>query len=84
MHGTFERPRETSDKSIRRSWDLGFLAIPTLIAVALVALMIAQPEASKWISEAAQAEFAGSVVTPDAAPTQLAQPAGEARTARAN
>jgi hypothetical protein len=83
MHGTFERSRETRDKDTRRSWDPGFLAIPTIIAVALVALMIAQPEASKWVSEAVQAEFAGSVVMPDAAPSQLAQPAGKARSASA-
>lgn len=83
MHGTFERPREARDRSIRRNRDLGFLAIPTLIAIALVVLMITEPDASKWISEAAQAEFAG-IVTSDAAPAPLAQPADEVRTVRAN
>ncbi len=82
MHGTFEKPRQTRDKSARRTWDLGFLAVPTLIAIALVALMITQPEASKWISEATQVE--AGIVMPDAAPTQLARPAGEVRTVRAN
>jgi len=83
MHGTFERPRETRDRSIRRNWgDFRFLAIPTLIAVALVALMITQPDASKWISEATQVE--AGIVMPDDAPTQLARPAGEVRTVRTN
>jgi hypothetical protein len=43
-----------------------------------------QPAASVWISEAVQAEFSGTDIAPQAAPTQLAQPAGESRTAKIN
>ena len=59
MHGTFEGRRETSDKSIRRRLGSRIPGHPDLHCIALVALMITQPDASKWISEAAQAEFAG-------------------------
>jgi hypothetical protein len=84
MHGTFEKSREVRDNNVRRSSGVGFLAVPVVIAVALVGLAIAKPEVSTWIAEAAQAEFAGSVMMPEAAPTQLARPANEVRTVRAN
>ena len=84
MHGTFEKSREVRDNNVRRSSGVGFLAVPVVIAVALVGLAIAKPAVSTWIAEAAQAEFAGSVMMPEAAPTQLARPANEIRTIRAD
>ena len=60
MHGTFEKSREVRDNNVRRSSGVGFLAVPVVIAVALVGLAITKPEVSTWIAEAAQAEFAGS------------------------
>ncbi len=84
MHGTFEKSREVRDNNVRRSSGVGFLAVPVVIAVALVGLAITKPEVSTWIAEAAQAEFAGSVMMPEAAPTQLARPANEIRTIRAD
>ena len=84
MHGTFEKSREVRDNNVRRSSGVGFLAVPVVIAVALVGLAIAKPAVSTWIAEAAQAEFAGSVMMPEAAPTQLARPASEVRTVRTN
>jgi hypothetical protein len=82
MHGTFEKSREVRDNNVRRSSGIGFLAVPVLIAVALVGLAITKPAVSTWIAEAVQAEFAGSVMVPEAAPTQLARPANEIRTVR--
>ena len=84
MHGTFEKSREVRDNNVRRSSGVGFLAVPVVIAVALVGLAITKPVVSTWIAEAAQAEFAGSVMMPEAAPTQLARPANEIRTIRAD
>jgi hypothetical protein len=82
MHGSFEKFGE-SDRRTRRSWSIGFFAFPVLLAIALVALALTQPAASNWISEAVQAEFAGTIL-PEVAPTQLAQPAMQIRTMRAN
>ena len=82
MHGTFERPRETSDSDIPRKSGIGFLVLPTLVAIALVGLAIAKPAVSTWISEAAQAEFAAGFIVP--APTQVAGPAKEIRAVRAD
>jgi hypothetical protein len=52
-----------------------------LLAAALIGLVIWEPTASRWISEAAQAELAGIYVMPEPAPTQLARPM-EIRTVR--
>ena len=84
MHGTFEGPRETSDNSTRGRWSIGFLALPALLAIALVGLALTQPTASNWISEAVQAEFASSFFSPETAPARLARPASEVRTVRTN
>ena len=73
MHGTFDRPGKSHSRT-DQGWSLGVCLLPTLLAIALVALAVMQPAASVWISEAAQAEFVG-VNIPELAPTQLAQPA---------
>ena len=59
MHGRFDRSDETSDKSIIRSFGIGIVVLPVLLVTFLVGLVINKPEISRWISEAAQAEFAG-------------------------
>ena len=83
MHGSFNKFSETG-KRIYRRWGIGFFALPVLVVIALIGLAITQPAASNWISEAVQAEFAGTNFAPDLAPTQLAPPARETRTVRAN
>ena len=56
------------------------LAVNGIISLILMGLVVFCPPASKWISEAVQAEFAG-IVVPDVPPTQMAQPAPPTRTA---
>jgi hypothetical protein len=82
MHGSLDKSGNNED-SIYRRWGLGFLVLPALLVITLIGLAIMQPAASNWISEAVQAEIAGISVMPEAAPTQLAQPAMEFRTVRA-
>ena len=84
MHGTFERSRDTGDKNVYPGWGIGFLAIAASVAVTLVAMAIVYPAGSNWIAEAAQAEVTSDVAVPEAAPLQLARPASEIRSARAN
>ena len=82
MHGSFEKSVKSNTRfSERRS--IGFFAFPVLLAVALIGLVMLEPAASKWISDAAQAELAGIYVMPEATPTQLARPNLEVRTVRA-
>jgi len=57
------------------------LAANGIVSLILMGLVIGCPPASKWISEAVQAEFAG-IVVPDEPPTQVAQPAPPTRTAK--
>jgi hypothetical protein len=83
MHGTFDRSGKTG-KSVHPDSSLRLVVIPALLAVALVALAIMQPNASRWIAEAAQAEFAATYPVPEDAPTRFAQPADSIRSARAN
>ena len=83
MHSTLDRSGKTDETSGGHS-GLRLVAIPALLAVALAALAIMQPDASRWMMEAVQAEFAPVSLTPETAPTQLAQPAKEIRTVKAN
>jgi hypothetical protein len=57
------------------------LAANGIVSLILLGLVIGCPPASKWISQAVQAEFAG-IVVPDEPPTQMAQPALPTRTAK--
>ncbi len=82
MHGSFGRSGK-SDNSLSKRTGIGFFAFPVLLAVALIGLTILQPAASKWISDATQAELAGIYVMPEATPTQLARPDMEVQTVRA-
>ena len=83
MHGSFDNSGE-KDVRLHRSWGIALYALPVVLAAALIAIVIAKPEVSNWISQAAQAEFVGTDFAPDAAPTRLARPAGEIRTVRAH
>ncbi len=60
-----------------------FLLFPFFFLIALIGLVIAQPAASDWISEAVRAEFSGGNLTREDAPVQLAQPTMQIRTVRA-
>jgi hypothetical protein len=62
-------------------WTAGIAA--TFVMLALVVLMSNSPTASNWISDAVQAEFASSNMTPQQVPVQTAQPGNPLRTVRA-
>ena len=58
MNGSLDdQPRDR--KNTYRVWDTKFVVLPILIAVALIGMAITHPHASKWISDAVQAEFVG-------------------------
>jgi hypothetical protein len=82
MHGSFDRPGESGNR-MQPSWNIGFFAFPILLVIALIGLVLAQPAASRWISEAVQAEFGGGNLTPEIAPVQLAEPTMQIRTVKA-
>jgi hypothetical protein len=82
MHGSLDKSGKEKD-GIYQRWGIGFLALPALLAITLIGLAILQPAASNWISEAVQAEVAVFNAMPEFAPNQLARPAMEIRTVRA-
>jgi hypothetical protein len=61
MHGSLDRSGKDNSTDLKSG--SRFLIVPTLLAIALIILAIYEPKASHWISEAVQAEFAGSVFT---------------------
>jgi hypothetical protein len=83
MHGPLEKqPRDS--KSVDRNWDIKLFALPILLVVALIGFAVSHPGASKWISDAAQAEFVGADLVPDLAPPpRIAQPSNEIHTVKA-
>lgn len=83
MPGPLEdQPRDS--ESAYRNWDIKLFALPVLFVVALIGFVVSHPSASKWISDAAQAEFVGTDLMPDVAPpTRVAQPTNEIRTVKA-
>ena len=82
MFGPFDRSREIVNRCYQ-SCGVGIFLLPVLLA-AIIGLAIAQPDLPNWISEAAQAEFAGAYVSPETTPTELALPAKAVRTVKAN
>jgi hypothetical protein len=78
MHAPLDRYSK-SDQSTPPKSGVGFLIVPALIAIALLALAIFEPKTSMWVSEAVQAEFAGSIVA-DETSAQPARPAAPIRT----
>ena len=83
MHGSFDnQPR--GSQSAYRNCNMKLIALPILGVVALIAFAFSHPGTSKWISDAAQAEFVGTDFVPDIAPpTQLARPVDQIRTVKA-
>jgi hypothetical protein len=78
MHAPYDRSRKSNQSTFSRS-GIGLLAIPALVAMVLAALALLHPKASIWISEAVQAEFAGSIIADDTS-AQAARPAAPIRT----
>jgi hypothetical protein len=82
MQGPVEKqPRDSGN--VYRNWDVKLFALPVLLATALIGFVVSHPGASKWVADAAQAEFVGTDLVPDRAPpTRVAEPKSEIRTAK--
>jgi hypothetical protein len=72
---------DQQEKRTQWKWTAGIAA--AFIMLALVALMSGSPTASNWVSDAVQAEFVSSDMTPAQPPVQTAQPGHQIRTVRA-
>jgi cell division protein FtsW (lipid II flippase) len=64
-----EQPRHSH--GVYRNWTIKLFALPLLLVVALIGFAVSHPEVPRWISAAAQAEFAGSEAVPGATSVRL-------------
>ena len=69
MQRAFDR-LDRQENRTQWKWTAGIVAAFGVIMFALVALTWT-PAVTDWVSDAAQAEFAASTMTPDAAPVQI-------------
>ncbi|MGB8401746.1 hypothetical protein [Bradyrhizobium sp.] len=87
MPGLLDKPPQ-DDRRIYRRFGIKFVALPALIAIALIGLVVSHPSVSQWTSEAVQAEHGatelfGTDLVPDTPPRRLAQPTNQIRTVQA-
>jgi hypothetical protein len=88
MHGSFDK-RPQDEQSNYQSFSIKLVALPVLLVIALIGMLASHPSASKWISDAVQAEFVGTefvgtdLVPNLVPPTHLATPSNEIRTVKA-
>ncbi|MEA2939848.1 MAG: hypothetical protein QOD09_377 [Bradyrhizobium sp.] len=71
MPRAFDKP-EQQENYVQSNWTVGITAVCWIALICLVALMSNSPAASTWVSEASQAEIAGSTMTSDSGPVQIA------------
>ena len=81
MHSRFDRSRKKEDGFFEK-WGFGFVVLPVLLAVAMIAFSAIQPK-TNWIADIVAAEFSGNGVAPGVAPTQIAKPEMGTRTVSA-
>ena len=83
MQGSVEKQLRDS-RNVYRNWDVKLFALPVLLATALIGFVVSHPGASKWVADAAQAEFVGMDILPDLTPpVRVAEPKSEIRTVKA-
>jgi hypothetical protein len=82
MQKAFDR-LDRQENLAQWKWTAGIAAAFGVVMFAMVALTWSSPTVTSWISDAAQAEFVGTMA-PDPAPVQTAQPAKRFQTVRAN
>jgi hypothetical protein len=85
-----EPPMPTSVKELDRIYRRNYRRLITGIVVAYgtslllaLALLINNPKAASWVSEAVQAELGGAAAPPAPEPTRLAEPTRPVRTVKA-
>jgi hypothetical protein len=79
MHGPFDESPK-GEPNIYRSWSIKLVALPLLLAIALIGYVVSHPGVIKWMADGMQAEFVGSDVGPEGtSPKRVAQPSDRAR-----
>jgi hypothetical protein len=71
MPRAFDKPDQPENR-VLSNWTVGITAVCWISLIVLVALVSNSPTASTWVSDAAQAEIAASIMTSDTASVQVA------------
>ena len=81
MHGPFDKYSK-GEPNIYQNWSMKLIAVPMLLAIALIGYVVSHPEVVKWVADGIQAEFADGAAGPEGAapPKRVAQPSNQART----
>ena len=67
MHGPFDE--SAKDKpNIYRNWSMKLIALPLLLAIALIGYVVRHTGVIKWMTDGVQAEFVGTDRIPDVKP----------------
>jgi hypothetical protein len=80
MHSRFSRSRSKIDDFFDK-WGFGFVVLPVLLAVAMIALSVFQPKSSNWVADSVQAEFGEKFSNATDAPAPATKPSGQTQTA---
>ncbi|MCP4618661.1 MAG: hypothetical protein GY844_19775 [Bradyrhizobium sp.] len=67
MHGPFDKSPE-AEPNIYRSWSMKLVALPLLLAIALIGYVVSHPGVIRSAAGVVQAEFAGTDKIPDLEP----------------
>ncbi len=80
MHGPFDKSPE-GEPNIYRSFNMKLVALPLLLAIALIGYVVSHPGVMKWVADGVQAEFIGMDVGPEGTlRKRVAQPSDRAQT----
>lgn len=71
MHGPFDRVPK-GEPNIYENWRMTLVALPVLLAIALIGYAVSHPEIAKWVSDGVQAEFVGAN-SPEGTPKRIAK-----------
>lgn len=58
MHGPFDKSPK-GEPNIYQSWSMKLLALPLLLAIALIGYVVSHPDIARWVADGVQAGFAG-------------------------
>src|SRR5262249_44856155 len=79
MHGPFDKSSK-GEPNIYQSWSIKLVALPLLLAIALIGYVVSHPHVVRWVADGVQAELADIGIGPDGVlPKRGAQPSNQAR-----
>jgi len=77
MHGPFDKSPK-GEPNIYQSWSMKLVALPLLLAIALIGFVVSHPNTVRWVADSVQAEFADTD-TGSTLPERAAQPSNQVR-----